>query len=94
MRALFISVTVAFAVLFQPADAAPLSATEIKAAKKLYEVKCAKCHKFYEPTAYSQPEWDDWMVKMSRKSKLKAEQDRLLTDYLNDYRKNGKFAGQ
>lgn len=68
------------------ARAAELSPTERKAAKDLYEIKCAKCHKFYEPTAYSPTEWDDWMKKMSRKSKLKPAQEELLTRYLGEFR--------
>ena len=68
------------------AGAAELSPTEKKAAKDLYEIKCAKCHKFYEPAAYSQKDWDDWMKTMSRKSKLKPAQEELLTRYLGEFR--------
>ena len=71
------------------ARAGDLSPVDAQAARKLYEVKCAKCHKFYEPTAYAQAEWDDWMVKMARKSKLKPDQFRLLTQFLADYRQRG-----
>lgn len=47
--------------------------------KKVYVRSCAKCHEFYPPSDYSQPEWDKWMVKMRRKSKLKtADFDRVL----------------
>ena len=46
--------------------------------KKIYVRTCAKCHEFYPPTDYSQPEWDKWMAKMRRKSKLKsADFDRV-----------------
>ncbi len=46
---------------------------------KIYVRNCAKCHEFYPPANYSQADWDKWMVKMRRKSKLKsADFDRVL----------------
>ena len=78
--------SVVLALALARAGAADLSPVEKKAAKDLYEIKCAKCHKFYEPTAYSPTEWDDWMRKMSRKSKLKPAQEELLTRYLGEIR--------
>jgi hypothetical protein len=48
--------------------------------------KCAKCHKFYEPKNYSDADWEVWMGKMSRRSKLKADQEEALKRYLDDYR--------
>jgi hypothetical protein len=38
---------------------------------KIYIRSCGKCHEFYDPSKYTQPQWDKWMVKMRRKSKLK-----------------------
>jgi hypothetical protein len=55
-------------------------------ATELYVAKCAKCHKFYHPADYSQKEWDMWMHKMSRKSKLKPAQEELLARYLGAFR--------
>jgi nitrate/TMAO reductase-like tetraheme cytochrome c subunit len=69
-----------------PASAAELSSKEIKDAKKIYIAKCAKCHKFYDPAAYDQAEWDEWMQKMREKSKLKVNQFELLTRYLETIR--------
>jgi hypothetical protein len=63
-----------------------LSSKEVLDAKKLYVAKCAKCHKFYEPKGYSDPAWQKWMDSMSRKSKLKPEQEKLLKSYLDAYR--------
>ncbi|MBI5387974.1 MAG: hypothetical protein HZA90_25200 [Verrucomicrobia bacterium] len=68
------------------ASAPDLSEKEQTAARKLYVAKCAKCHRFYEPTNYTEPNWQAWMGKMSRKSKLKPEQENLLTRFLNAYR--------
>lgn len=66
-----------------------LSATELKAARKIYVAKCAKCHRFYDPTNYVEPDWRTWMEKMGRKSKLKPEQSALLNRYLDTYRAGG-----
>ena len=66
------------------ADELPLK--ELTAARKIYVAKCAKCHQFYEPTDYSENDWRTWMEKMNKKSKLKEEQARLLTRYLDAYR--------
>ncbi|MSU57769.1 MAG: hypothetical protein EXS35_06235 [Pedosphaera sp.] len=80
---------VAALVAFHAAGAAELSATELKDARKLYTVKCAKCHKFYDPAKYNDDEWQTWMRKMSKKSKLKDAQSELLGRYLETFRKPG-----
>ena len=79
-------VALATAVLHGGAGAAELAPREIRDAQKLYNIKCAKCHKFYEPSAYNDTEWADWMTKMSRKSRLKREQEQLLTRFLETVR--------
>jgi cytochrome c5 len=68
------------------AEASGLSAQDVVEAGALYETKCAKCHKFYDPAQYSPGEWDTWMKKMSRKSRLKPGQEELLSRYLGAYR--------
>jgi len=70
-----------------------LSAAELAAARKLSEVKCSKCHKFYEPADYSQADWAEWIEKMRRKSKLKPEQFDLLSRYLEEARASRKRVG-
>jgi len=85
VKRLVCMVVVALAGLF-PARAAELSAKETRSAQELYEIKCAKCHKFYNPSDYSQPEWNEWMTKMSRKARLKPAQKELLTRYLQSFR--------
>lgn len=64
----------------------PLSAREIGNARNLYQMKCAKCHKFYDPAAYSEREWRSWMGKMSKKARLKPAQEQLLSTYLDALR--------
>jgi len=64
-------------------SAAPqLSLKDETAARKLYLGKCAKCHKLYDPTKYSDRSWDLWFGKMSKKAKLTANEQRLLSDYI------------
>jgi hypothetical protein len=70
--------------------ASDLTAKEQVAARKLYVSKCAKCHRFYDPAAYPEPEWRRWMESMARKSKLKREQAALLDRYLEAYRANAE----
>jgi uncharacterized protein YceK len=57
---------------------------EKTAARRLYVAKCAKCHKFYDPAKYSDQEWEKWMTKMSKKAKLKPEQEAMLARYIED----------
>jgi mono/diheme cytochrome c family protein len=51
---------------------------------KLYVAKCAKCHKFYDPAKYSGADWEMWMTKMSKKAKLKPEQEAELSRYITE----------
>ncbi len=55
--------------------------------KKLYLVKCAKCHKLYDPQRYDDEAWAKWMGKMKNKAHLDDENYRQITDYLNTIRK-------
>ena len=75
-------------LLAMPTDvgAESLTLKEAAAARKVYVAKCAKCHKFYEPKNYTDADWEVWMGKMSRRSKLKADQEEALKRYLEDYR--------
>ncbi len=66
---------------------------EPSAARKLYVAKCAKCHKFYDPTKYSDEEWHEWMVKMSKKSKLTLEQSEILSRYIDHTFRSSRKVG-
>ena len=66
-----------------PALAKDMAGFENSAGRKLYVAKCAKCHKFYEPAKYSESDWEMWMTKMSKKAKLKPEQQEVLTRYIS-----------
>ncbi len=65
-----------------PANASELSGKELAAARKIALRKCTKCHKFYEPTTYTASEWDLWMGRMARKSKLSVAQEKQIRSYL------------
>ena len=75
---------------FPQSDEAPRAAgladQEIAAARRLYVAKCARCHKFYDPADYRDAQWHSWMAKMSKKARLKAGQEQLLSRYLQAFR--------
>lgn len=71
-------------------DDAGLSAAELKRADKLVKQRCYRCHKLYDPHDYSKAEWDKWMGKMSRKARLKEEQEELLNRYFDHLREQPK----
>ena len=86
----FIPVAVGLLLARPSAADPPLTAKETTSAEKLHKVKCAKCHRLYEPRDYSEGEWRKWMASMSLKSKLKPAQAKLLTRYLDAFRAEGK----
>src|SRR6266850_4523462 len=65
-----------------PANTTGIPGDETALVRKLYVAKCAKCHKLYAPANYSDEEWQMWMGKMSKKARLKPEQQRILADYI------------
>jgi hypothetical protein len=65
---------------------AGLSPQDATDATRLYAAKCMRCHKSYEPAAYTEPEWNSWMVKMRKKAHLAPGQEKLLSRYLDAYR--------
>jgi hypothetical protein len=71
-----------------------LSSKDTRAAQKIYMSKCAKCHKFYDPADYGQTDWDSWMQKMKRKSRLNPQQYALLSRYLDTLRSGPKSTGK
>jgi len=93
MRAIPLWLLISMVAASKVAAAEKLSASELAAARKLSAVKCAKCHKFYEPADYSKDDWAEWMEKMRRKAKLKPEQFDLLSRYLEDARASGTRVG-
>ena len=68
------------------ASAVGLSDLQVSEANVLYIIKCARCHKFYDPAGYEENEWSSWMKKMGKKSKLTPDQYELLSRYLAAFR--------
>jgi len=56
---------------------------ELAAGKSLYENSCARCHKLYEPKAYTKTEWTPILVKMGKKAKLDETQMASITNYID-----------
>lgn len=54
--------------------------------KWVYEAKCAKCHRYYNPKSYDDTQWAAWMDKMRRKAHLAQEQYDQLSSYLQSVR--------
>jgi cytochrome c2 len=86
MRVLHLLALVGSAGWALAGEPAPLGPKDVAEGRKIYVAKCAKCHRFYEPMDYTGPEWQDWMGRMIRKSKLKTAQADLITRYLDAYR--------
>jgi len=74
--------------LLAPGGGAPLlTDDQVTAARALYVAKCTSCHKFYSPANYSEAEWNSWMRKMSRKTRLRPTDEEILRDYLGLFRR-------
>lgn len=58
------------------------SITSMAAGKKLYQNRCAKCHRMYDPAKYSDAQWQSWMDKMAKKAKLQPEEKQKLLEYV------------
>lgn len=68
------------------AEAVGLKPAQIDEAAKLYTAKCLRCHKSYDPRAYTDKQWQTWMSKMNRKAHLDSAQQDLLGRYLKAVR--------
>ena len=68
------------------ATAADLSPEDAAAARKLYQNKCGRCHKFYNVDNYPDPAWAMWLEKMIAKARLTPEEAGRLSRYLQTLR--------
>ena len=68
------------------ASAGELSRDELSKAEGLHKLKCAKCHKLYDPKDYDDASWENWMDKMRKKARLKDGQYDLILRYTNSLR--------
>jgi hypothetical protein len=81
MRPLVLTLFVASLLGIGEAAATDLSPKDEVTAKKLYSLKCAKCHDFYNPADYNDADWHSWMVKMKKKSRLNSNDYDLVLRY-------------
>ena len=70
----------------QTGDSPAHAVSPPQSVEKLYVTKCAKCHELYDPKKYSDADWDYWMTKMRKKSKLKPDQFESIDSYLKTAR--------
>ena len=56
---------------------------ELVAGKNLYENSCVKCHKLYEPKAYSQEKWKPILIRMQKKAHLDDIQMVSISNYIS-----------
>jgi hypothetical protein len=59
-------------------------------AEELHKLKCAKCHKLYEPADYEMDKWDAWLLKMKKKARLKDDQYELILNFTREQAKKGQ----
>ena len=82
VRSIYLILFLAVGGCTAPAGATGPAKGPFEEGHKLYVAKCAKCHKFYNPANYSDQDWKIWMSKMSRKAKLKPEQEAAVSQYI------------
>lgn len=68
------------------AETVGLKPAQVEESSKLYNQKCLRCHKGYDPRAYTETQWQTWMTKMNRKAHLDSAQQDLLGRYLKAVR--------
>jgi cytochrome c5 len=55
---------------------------ELAAGKMLYDNNCAKCHKLYSPTKFSEQDWKPILVRMQKKARLDDAQMAGISSYI------------
>lgn len=55
---------------------------ELAAGKVVYENNCAKCHKLYSPTKFSEQDWKPVLVRMQKKARLDDAQMTEISNYI------------
>ncbi|MBI5395516.1 MAG: hypothetical protein HZA91_09500 [Verrucomicrobia bacterium] len=86
MRRAALIIGIAAALALRAAGAAEPAAAELAAGAKLNRVKCAKCHRLYDPAAYDDAVWNGWMVKMKQKARLNDREYARLMAYFASQR--------
>ena len=69
------------------ASAETWDGARMESAKKLYLMKCSKCHRLYDPKEYNDESWSKWMEKMKKKARLNNDQYERISRYAGYLRK-------
>ena len=64
-------------------SSATVSHKRFLAGKTVYEAKCGKCHKLFEPSHGNMESWKKWIGWMAPKAKLTDEETALVTDFVS-----------
>lgn len=69
--------------LNKQSDGTPVAKeTPVATGKSIYEGKCGKCHKLFEPKKYNAAQWTKWVNRMAPKAGLSAEEKDMVYKYL------------
>ncbi len=71
-----------------PVEVAAKPAEAHAKGQSLYDNNCAKCHKLYAATDFSQEEWKPILARMQKKARLDDAEMGLITNYLFSLQKN------
>ena len=82
MRWIFFILLLGLAGCAAGAAASGDASNPLEEGHRLYIAKCAKCHKLYNPASYSDQEWQSWMAKMGKKARLKPQQKKEVSRYV------------
>jgi mono/diheme cytochrome c family protein len=72
----------AASVEVKPATPAPV-ADAVANGKTVYQAKCYQCHDLPNAASYTQSEWSDIMIKMSRKAHLSETETAQVLAFVN-----------
>ena len=64
-------------------ESATVSNAQFSAGKTVYEAKCGRCHKLFEPSRGNMTQWTKWIDRMAPKAKLTDEEKQQVTDYVS-----------
>jgi hypothetical protein len=64
-------------------DSAKIFENEFSEGKKLYRVKCKRCHELYKPKDYKLETWVDNLDEMKVKAELDEREYKLILGYLS-----------
>lgn len=55
--------------------AGDISGKQLAKDRRVYLVRCARCHKAYNPADFETETWNRWMRKMRKKARVKSDEE-------------------